>query len=426
MKRVGKLKKKFLTKEAIIDIIVYLCRSEKRKHWTKGMKKNWKNFFEDFDNNVNKLFQDLDKKRYKFHPFNTFIRYENGKRRFIYSSVAEDQIVDNILNACLEHALMKVKKIIHPNAYGSIKGKGQHELRTKIIRKVKNRDDLYVALCDTHHYYPTIKHDIMVKFLKKHIKDTWVLWLCEKTLERIKGNEGMALGLASSNILGHVYHAAIDWEMICENGMKDYYRFCDDKIMMSNDKKYLHSMVRTLIEEIENCGQRIKPNWRVVHCKEERFEFLGASINSNNARLRPCGRRRIEYRFKKELRQPFNAENEEDRNRILRTWAGIKGGFKGLSVGNLINHWKTQTYTKFFERLNLVEGWIKLERDTKKYRLKKKNEIKFAIDIRSDENKIRFPIDKESDLFTIPNRGPKLYKYIELCLTYLQNLQNQN
>ena len=79
MKRVGLVRKQFLTKDRIRDIIRYLCRAEKRHKWTKAMKKNWSLFLSEEEKNVDFIYNSLLRREYKFSPFNIFKRYENGK-----------------------------------------------------------------------------------------------------------------------------------------------------------------------------------------------------------------------------------------------------------------------------------------------------------------------------------------------------------
>lgn len=150
-------------------------------------------------------------------------------------------------------------------------------------------------------------------------------------------------------------------------------------------------MVRVLRDLTEENGQSLKPNWRVVHCEEERFEFLGASINSHNARLKTPSRRRIERRFKKEMKKPFNPENKDDRDRVMMSWAGMKGGLRGLDIGNLERYWR-RVYKPFFDRLQSVEGWIEIDRAAKKWHNHRARSLAEAWDCRSDENKRLFPL----------------------------------
>ena len=197
MKRIGGLRKLFLTKEKINEAIDHLTTTTKRKNWTRSTRKCWEELLSDREKSVDKIYTGLLTKTYRFKPFKIFYRNENKKTRIIYASYPEDQIVDYILDLCLKYVFTEKKKFIHRNSYGSIEKKGQHELRRRIIEKIKGKDDIYIAVCDTKQYYPTINHSILMRVLERHIKDKWALWLCWKTINRMKGIKGLALGLAT-------------------------------------------------------------------------------------------------------------------------------------------------------------------------------------------------------------------------------------
>lgn len=352
------VRKRFLTKELIREIIRYLCRGEKRHKWTRTMKKNWSLFLSDEEKNVDFIYNSLLRREYRFGPFNIFKRMENGKERIIYASNPMDQVVDTLLDHCLKYIFMEKKKIIHPNAYGSIIGKGQHELRDKVIKLIKRKgEDWYVGVCDTKKYYPTINHDILKGYIRQHVKDQWVIWLVDATIDRMD-KVGMALGLATSNILGHVYHAAIDWYMMTEQGEKYYYRFCDDKILLGKSKYRIREAIFELKRLTEENGQTLKPTWKVVNPAKEGVEFLGAYITPKAARLKTSSRRRIERRFRREIKKTFNYESKEDRERVIRIHAGIMGGLKALDVKGLIKYWTIHPlYKEFFRRVRVAKGW---------------------------------------------------------------------
>ena len=359
MKRIGLVKKRILTLDLLYEACDYLCREEKRSKWTPATRRAWYQVFINKDRILRDLYEKLQNQTYVFGPFKTFERYESKKVRTIYASYPLDQIVDYVFTKCLEYVFMKKKHLIHPHAYGSIKGKGQHEVRKKVMEAVNKKDRIYVALLDTYHYYPTIDHAIMMKILRKHIKDEWLLWLAEMTITRLPGKKGIALGLASSNILGHVYHSQVDWDMSMSCGRKvKYYRFCDDKIMIGRDKKLLHRLVKKLRRKIKNnLNQEVKKTWRVTKVTHKvRFEFLGSLISTRDARLSSYKRRRIERKFKKEEKKDFTYKVDSDR--VIRTWAGIRGSFKNLEVRNLIVHWAYFQYNEFFRRLLLAQCYI--------------------------------------------------------------------
>ena len=368
MKRIGNIRKKFLTRERLILITNQLTTNEKRRDWTPAVTHDWEVFFADFENNIDRIHNQLRYQIWVPGPFKVFTKKEGTKIREIYASRPEELIVDTLLFDCLMYVFFERKKVIHPNCYGSIKGKGQHELRKKVIGLVHNRKDLYVGCWDTKKYYPTINHQVCMQILSSHIKDRWLLWLSEVCLKRM-GKIGVALGLPSSNPMGHIYHSIIDWLIITRYGVQKYYRFCDDIWIIHTNKNYLHTISRELIEETANIlKQTVKPTWRVLWCKEERFECLGAMINSHGARLKSFSRRRIERHMRKCIKTG-------DPMLALRCWSGVKGGLRDLSVSNLINYWH-RVYPEFFDMIRWARYILK-----KRQAYKRRNKLIYNITI---------------------------------------------
>lgn len=384
-KKVGLVRKKFLTRERILLIVEYLNRPEKQKEWTNEIRSAWHEWLANVESNVTRLYYQLRYMAWEPRAFIIFDKRENDKHRIIYASKPEELIVDVLYFDCLQYVFMEKKHIIPANSYGSIKGKGQHEIRREIIRKVRHRPDLFVGTGDTAKFYPTANHRIILEVLAAHIKDKWLLWLSKVNLGRM-GDMGIALGLPSSNVIGHVYHAATDWMMLLVYKIRRYYRFCDDKYIIHKDVNYLHTAMRALRSSIENdMQQRMKPNWRVVNVEHERFECLGAMINSKNARLRRVSRRRIEAMMKKRIKEGWNPE------KALSSWAGVRGSLRDLDVGNLIAYWK-RNYEEFFDMLAVGRTEIRRRRTRKVRHRKLEKILKNAPDMRSPENKTKYPL----------------------------------
>ena len=384
MKRVGLVKKKFLTRERVYLIIDYLLRHEKQTKWTRCIRNEWRDFMKDVDRNVDKLLWQLRHEEYVYGDFICFDRAEKGKLRKIYASHPIDQIVDQLLTDCLDYVLCKQNHVIAPTCYGSIKGKGQHAMRKRIIRLVHGRKDLYVGICDTKQYYPTMIHNLLYSMCEKHIKDKWLLWLCKITICRMKGGRGLALGSPSSNLLGHLYHAELDWKIILEYKVRRYYRFCDNKFVIHKDVNYVHTVMRVLRDGIDSLGQEMKKDWRVVQCRNERFECLGSMINSHGAHLHRKTRRSAERIMRDNIIR-------QDPTRAMRSWSGIRGTFHSLSVSNLLRTWQDQ-YGEFFR---LVAAGARLEAEQKRRRRwhkKLANILSTCPDMRNEFNKQKYPL----------------------------------
>ena len=164
-----------LTRERIMLIVEYLTRPEKQRGWTDTVRERWERFNEHYEENIERIYNQLRYQVWVPGDFNVFKKREGKKVRTIYESMPEDLIVDTIFFDCLNYVFFEKKKIIPETSYGSIKGKGQHDLRAKIISLVKYNKDLYAACWDTEKYYPTMDHEIIMQTLSSHIKDKWML-----------------------------------------------------------------------------------------------------------------------------------------------------------------------------------------------------------------------------------------------------------
>ena len=387
MRKVGQIRRTFLTRDRILLIIEELTKGARQTKWTNATRSRWQPIMDDPLTFADNLYYKLRYKVWQPAPFCIFYRKEGKKVRKIYSSYPEELIVDTLLSDCLEYVFMEKKKIIPSNSYGSIKGKGQHELRRRIFKSVRGRKDVYIASCDTRKYYPTIDHAILKSQLRSHIKDGWMLWLCDITIDRMKDGKGIALGLPSSNILGHVYHCALDWHILTKCKIRHYYRFCDNKYIIHDNANYLHTTVRDLRQGVESLNQEMKNDWRVSNLNKERCEILGSMMNTRNMRLKPYCRRTIERRmaYHQRLQDPLKA---------LATWAGIKGGLKNIRCGNLINYWKRE-YAEYFRLLKAADDILYQEMRRKAWHIKLKRILETCNDFRSEENKLKYPIDNE-------------------------------
>lgn len=385
MKKIGLVKKKFLTKERISNIVDYLTSNDKKRDWSYHTQRLWKKFLDRREQNIDIIHNKLNDQTWIPGSFNIFEKKEGKKLRKIYESEPRDLIVDTLWFECLMYVFFEKKKIIPETCYGSIKNKGQHELRKRIIDLVHYKNDLFVYAGDTKQYYPTISHGVLYNTFAQHIKDKWLLWLCKISIDRMPGDMGVALGVPSSNPVGHIYHSILDWYIILILKCKRYFRFCDDKWIFHKDSNYLHTVAREIIHQTdENLHQTIKKNWRIAHCKEERFECLGAMINSHGARLRKFSRQRIEQHIKKCIKKG-------DPQATLRTWSGIRGSMKNLHVSNLINYWR-RIYPEFFQLLTQAMRDIKEHRRRKRWHKKLEQILRTAIDCRSEINKQLYPL----------------------------------
>ena len=151
----------------------------------------------------------------------------------------------------VQHALMNViapiwdDLMIH-DSYACRPGKGQHRASRKTMESVKKYDFCYQG--DIKKFYPSIKHDILMKIVKNKIKDLNVLWLLEDIIYSIDGGKNIPIGNFTSQWLGNLYLNELDMYVKHELKIKNYIRYNDDFCLFHNDKEYLRNC-RSKIEE---------------------------------------------------------------------------------------------------------------------------------------------------------------------------------
>lgn len=336
MKKVGLLKKKFLSMERLIAIVEDM--HSKSSHWNKYLRKEWKDFDADISKNLQDLYNDLKYGTYKHGDYYVFKKMDSGKIRVIHSATPRDRIVDQLLADILEFVFMP--KLQRGHVYGSIKGLGQHKCRLRAINKIRRqKDDVFVGSADIRQYYPTCNPDTIIRILCKYIKDKWVISLSKEFLSL----GYVVLGNISSNILCHINLLDIDYSIV-RNFKCNYLRFCDDTIFISNNKQAVRSAVTYYMQKVTEGGQTVKSNWSIHKVSDKNMvDFLGVRIGVTHRKLRKRNRKEIESRLS-ELR------HSSDYFECERSWAGMNGSFKNINMSNLINYWK-DVYPDFFDRL---------------------------------------------------------------------------
>lgn len=189
------------------------------------------------------------------------------------------------------HAIMViVEKYTYPslikNTAASIKGRGMHWMHHIIEDDIKNVPLItrFYWQSDIEHYYDNISHVLMKQELRKYICDKVLLPMLDNFVELL--DDGLSKGLRSSQCYANLFLSRID-HIMCErvpsyvlhsdDGEEVrylYYRYCDDVVILSGDKKSLWKLRDLYVSELEKLNLRIKPN-EAVRPISEGLDFLG-------------------------------------------------------------------------------------------------------------------------------------------------------
>lgn len=188
-----------------------------------------------------KTFRKLKQLRYKSKGFFEFTIRERGKLRHIRSVLIDERVVQRCLcDYCLVPLLSR--SFIYDNG-ASIKRKGYHFTRKRVIRFLKRHyakygTEGYVLIFDFSKFFDNISHALCKNIVRRYIADERIIKLVDHFIDMF-GDIGLGLGSQISQILALASANRLDHIIKEELGIRDYARYMDDGVLISNDKNTL-------------------------------------------------------------------------------------------------------------------------------------------------------------------------------------------
>lgn len=235
------------------------------------------------EDNILKLHEQLVNKTYKTSEYNIFKIYEPKEREIYRLPYYPDRI--------MHHAIMNIMEkiwvsILIKDTYSCIKNRGIHAAANKIKMQLKN-DPYGTKYCfkmDIKKFYPSIDHEILKKILRRKIKDNDLLYLLDEIIDSAKG---VPIGNYLSQFFANIYLAYFDHWVKEEIGVKYYYRYADDIVILSDNKEDLHDVFQKINKYItENLNLQIKHNYQIFPVKSRGIDFLGYVFYHDHVLLR--------------------------------------------------------------------------------------------------------------------------------------------
>ena len=228
-------------------------------------------FFARLEENLEQLHRELTEKRYKTSPYDVFVKFE-GKRREIYKLPFRDRVV--------HWAIMQVLEPIWTpqftaDTHACIKGRGMHSLLRKLREDLRNDPEgtAYCLKLDIRKFYPSIDHEKMKAVVRRKIKDPEVLWLLDGIIESAPG---VPIGNYISQYFANLYLSELDHLLKEVAGVRYYYRYADDMVLLAGDKPTLHGWL-VLINDWLNVERHVdlKGNYQVFPVESRGIDFVG-------------------------------------------------------------------------------------------------------------------------------------------------------
>lgn len=280
---------------------------------------------------LQKLQDMLLKEEFQTSEYKVYLKKGQKKDRWIYKL---PYFPDRIVHHCIVQILEPIwKNLFIRDTYSAIRGRGIHDGVNRIHNALQDTKNTKFCLkLDIHKFYPSINHSIMSDILTKKIK-------CIKTMRLLNeiiasSYSGVPIGNYLSQYFGNLYLTYFDHWVKEVLGIKYYFRYCDDLVIMSHNKKELYK-VREEIQKYlyDNLSLHIKENYKIFPTRQCGLDFLGYVFLGNHTRIR----KDIVNNFKAKVRN-------------------IKKNYKNMSVSKILN--TIMSYYGWFLYANAHNLWV--------------------------------------------------------------------
>ena len=280
--------------------------------------------------NLSKLHKILKECNYKTSSYDIFKIYEPKEREIYRLPYYPDRIIHHALMNYLESIWVSV---FIKDTYACVKNRGIHSAAKKLKSQLRNNkaETKYCLKLDIKKFYPSIDQSILKKIIRRKIKDKRVLLILDEIIGSVPN--GVPIGNYLSQFFANLYLAYFDHYLKEVHKVKFYYRYADDIVILSSDKKYLHNLRKTIDQYLSfYLNLKVKENWQVFPVDKRGIDFLGYVFFSTHTLLRKS----IKRKFCKVYFRMLAKEASEDY--IQRRVCSWLGWMKHCDSKNLMKH----------------------------------------------------------------------------------------
>lgn len=266
----------------------------------------------------------------------------SGKVRRIGIQNIKQQLYDYIAIEGMRPLLKRIGEY----QYASIPGRGTTKGKQVISRWIQDRNMRYFAKLDVKKCFESIDHDLLMKFLKEHIKNEKLIWLIRTLIGGFE--KGLSIGSYLSQYLCNLYMSIL-YHYI----MEDLYKtrrgrranlvchcliYMDDILLIGSRKRDIEMAIKKIIRKADEMGLTIKDNWQVRSIDEVPIDMMGFKIYRTHTEIRG----RIFLR----VRRSFRRARKRITLRTAKKCISYYGYLKHTNSKRIIRRWKVKSTIK--------------------------------------------------------------------------------
>jgi RNA-directed DNA polymerase len=224
-----------------------------------------------------------------------------GGTRVLGIPTVADRIAQTVIKTLIEPRL---ESAFDPDSYGYRPGRSAHDALT--VTRQRCWSYAWVLEYDIKGLFDNIQHDLLMRAVRVHIKEKWIVMYIERWLtaaleledgRKFARTQGTPQGGVVSPVLSNLFlHYAIDLWARRELSQIPFCRYADDGLFHCTSKDQAIQVLAQLTERLKQCGLEIHPSkTRVVYCRDDKrklthenesFEFLGFEYKARPVRNR--------------------------------------------------------------------------------------------------------------------------------------------
>lgn len=304
-------------------------KNKSSKAWKRNdVKEYWASHNNDINSIVDELHNELATRTVNYPPSHIRVKRDraSGKERVL----TIDHIKLQYFNYIAFDALEELASRIGYYQLACQKRKGCIFGALTIKRWLNDKSIRYAIKADIRKCYPSITHENMMDWLKRHVKNDDLLYLIGEILNCT--DEGLPIGSYLSIrlcglYLSDLYHYIGNSHFKSRRGKR--YNICrhvlfflDDIYIFGTNARDMHALMRDTMEYAEGMGLTIKPTWHIINLNPDdarcHVDTMGYRIYRDHISMR----RRDYVKAKKSIRK-FKRNSTVRNARSLVSYFGM-------------------------------------------------------------------------------------------------------
>ena len=322
----------------------------------------------------------------------------DGRVRPLGIPTVADRVAQMVVKQVLEP---EMERVFHADSYGYRPGKSAHQALAQARKRCWSH--AWAVDLDIKGFFDSIDHSLMLKALRRHTQEKWVVLYVERWLRaevelpdgrREARERGTPQGGVVSPLIANLFlHYTFDMWMQREFPSIPFERYADDAVCHCRTEAQARYLRTRLERRLAECRLELHPEkTKIVYCKDDnragdyphtQFDFLGYTFRSRLARRRdgkffvtfsPA----ISAKAAKAIRQEVRGwalqrrtavtlhDLAEAYNPTIRGWVNYYGAFNKSALGPTLQQidrrlawWAQRKYKRLRGHKRRAAHWVR-------------------------------------------------------------------